>query len=187
MENVMLKGLKLIQPDVFKDERGYFFESYNRDRYVKDHEIEDVFIQDNESKSARGVLRGLHYQSYPHEQSKLVRVVKGSVIDFVLDIRQESVTKGKLYFVLLTAGKKNQFYIPHGFAHGFYSLEDETVFSYKCDSMYDKESDSGFSMFDPKLDLLAKLSTFAKENGCPVDLSKLIVSDKDKSHPNFFN
>ena len=163
-----IDGLKIIDPDVFGDERGWFSESYNKDRYAQ-FGIDVNFVQDNESLSKGGVFRGLHWQAYPFTQAKLVRVIQGSAIDYAVDIRQGSPTFGKWRSVFLSGKNHRQFFIPRGFAHGFVSLEDNTLFSYKCDNLYNKESERGLLYSDPELHLVL-------DDG-------LVVSGKDKVHP----
>jgi dTDP-4-dehydrorhamnose 3,5-epimerase len=182
--NELFGGLKLIEQKIFKDERGYFTETYNKERYNKD--LYDVnFVQDNESCSKKFVIRGLHYQNPPETQGKLVRVIKGSVIDFVLDYRRYCPHYGKMLFVYLTPGM--QFFVPRGFAHGFISLEDDTIFAYKCDNFYCKEAEAGYNILDEKLGIIEKLSKFLDETNICKDFSKekLIFSEKDLMHPNF--
>lgn len=133
-------GLLIIQPKVFADPRGYFYESYNKANFEKAGIYED-FVQDNQSLSQKGVLRGLHFQNPPHAQGKLVRVIKGSVLDVAVDIRKKSATYGKVITIELSESNHTQFYIPPGFAHGFLTLEDNTIFSYKCTRYYDKPSE----------------------------------------------
>ena len=142
-----IPGLLIIAPDVFSDARGYFEETYNAARY-RAAGIDAEFVQDNESLSQKGVLRGLHWQSVPHTQAKLVRVVRGAVWDVAVDIRAGSPTFGKYESVVLSAENHRQFFIPHGFAHGFLVLEDNTLFSYKCDNFYDKASERGLAFDD---------------------------------------
>ena len=125
-------------PNVFGDERGYFMETYKKDAVFNNN-----FVQDNESKSQKGVLRGLHFQSPPFAQAKLVRVVRGSAVDVIVDIRKGSPTYGKVYECFLSEENHTQFYVPRGFAHGFLALEDNTIFQYKCDNVYNKESEGG--------------------------------------------
>ena len=146
--NTEIEGLLIIEPTVFKDDRGYFFESYNEQRY---HEvgIMDVFVQDNQSCSQKGVVRGLHFQKPPFAQAKIVRVLRGAVLDFAVDIRKGSPTYGKYVSTLLTADNFRQFYIPEGFAHGFTALEDNSVFAYKCSNFYNKASE-GCILFNDK-------------------------------------
>lgn len=135
-----IKDLLIIKPRVFEDARGYFFESYNKDVFTK-HQIHVDFIQDNQSLSHRGVLRGLHFQSPPFAQGKLVRVITGAVLDVAVDIRKNSPTYGEHVTIELTEENKTMFYIPPGFAHGFATLRDNTIFSYKCTQTYHKESE----------------------------------------------
>jgi dTDP-4-dehydrorhamnose 3,5-epimerase len=145
-----LDGLLIIEPDVFRDDRGYFFESFNREAFLKlDMDLE--FVQDNESRSGKGVLRGLHFQVPPKEQGKLVRVVRGSVVDVAVDLRKKSPTFGKWERVELDGTSKRMLWIPPGFAHGFLTLEDDTVFSYKCTAVYNRESEKGIAWNDPDL------------------------------------
>lgn len=140
----------IIKPQVFADERGYFFESYNREKMITTG-IDMDFVQDNESKSAKGVLRGLHFQKPPFSQGKLVRVIQGAVLDVAVDLRQSSPTYGKWVSVELTAKNKWMCWIPSGFAHGFLTLEDDTVFFYKCTNFYNKESEGSVRWNDPIL------------------------------------
>ena len=145
-----LPGVKIVEPDVFGDARGWFCEQYNATRY-KAAGITADFVQDNESFSSKGVVRGLHWQAAPHTQAKLVRVVRGAVWDVAVDIRKGSPTFGRHVAVTLSAENRRQLYIPRGFAHGFIVLEDETLFSYKCDRLYCKETDRGLLFSDPAL------------------------------------
>ena len=135
-----LEGLILLKPAIFSDTRGYFFESYQKERFHQAG-IDADFVQDNESMSAKDVLRGLHFQKPPFEQAKLVRVVHGSVLDVAVDIRKKSPTYGKYEAVILSAENKLMLWIPEGFAHGYLSLEDNTIFQYKCSQYYNKESE----------------------------------------------
>ncbi len=135
-----IEGLIVIKPKIFEDERGYFFEPFNQNIFNKTIK-EITFVQDNESLSQKGVLRGLHFQNPPYAQGKLVRVIKGSVLDVVVDIRKNSSTYGKSYSIELNEINKIQLWIPEGFAHGFLTLEDNTIFSYKCTNLYNKESE----------------------------------------------
>jgi dTDP-4-dehydrorhamnose 3,5-epimerase len=146
-----IEGLVEIHPRIFEDERGFFFESYSRKAF-EDNAISEVFVQDNQSFSVKGVLRGLHFQKDPFAQGKLVSVVKGRVLDVAVDIRPESSTFGKYELFELDDKKKNMVYIPAGFAHGFLALE-ESIFSYKCTNLYHKASESGISWNDPDLDI----------------------------------
>lgn len=166
-------GLILIEPDIFKDERGYFFESFHKDKYAKAG-IDTVFVQDNESKSTRGVVRGLHYQLEPYAQGKLVRVIQGKVYDVVVDLRKGSPTFGKWFGIELDDVTKKQMYIPRGFAHGFSVLSETAIFSYKCDNVYSQENERGINLTDPKLGIDWKL--LREEQN---------ISEKDKSAPAF--
>lgn len=145
-----IPGLLIIEPRVFRDERGYFFESYSqRDFEAQVGEVH--FVQDNESMSQRGVIRGLHFQRPPYTQTKLVRVVSGSVLDIAVDIRVGSPTYGQHVAVLLSGENQRQFFVPKGFAHGFAVLSDTAVFQYKCDEFYHPEADGGIQLADPAL------------------------------------
>ena len=168
-----IDGLLIIKPDVFKDERGYFFESYNKERFAKAGLMMD-FVQDNESKSDKGVLRGLHFQKPPYAQGKLVRVIKGSVMDVAVDLRKDSPTYGKWESVVLTEENKLQFWIPEGFAHGFVALEDNTIFNYKCTNVYNKESEGSLLWNDPDINI-------------EWNIENPILSEKDKVSTLFKN
>ena len=157
-EKLPLKGLMLITPKIFYDDRGYFFECYNSNDF-KDNGINVNFLQDNQSLSNKGVLRGLHFQNPPFEQGKLVRVIAGSVRDVVVDIRRKSSTFGQHFITELSGKTNNMLWIPPGFAHGFITLEDNTVFTYKCTNIYIKESESGIIYNDPALGI-----NWGKEN-----------------------
>ena len=166
-----IEGVVIIEPRVFVDARGYFFESYNRRAF--DEVMGSVdFVQDNESCSTRGVMRGLHFQRPPYAQAKLVRCVRGQVLDVAVDIRKGSPTYGMHVSCLLTEDNHRQFFIPRGFAHGFAVLSDTAVFQYKCDNYYCPEADGGISIIDPSLDI---------DWGIAID--EAILSDKDKKHP----
>ena len=146
-----MKGLLVLQPKVFEDNRGYFYESYNFDTF-KSLGIKETFLQDNQSLSTqKGVLRGLHFQNEPFAQAKLVRVVTGSVLDVVVDIRKESPTYGQHFGITLTGQNKTQLYIPRGFAHGFLTLENNSLFNYKCSNIYNKDSEDGILWNDTDL------------------------------------
>jgi len=147
--NTEIDGLMVIEPNVYTDERGYFFEFYHALRYQLPYAGQ--FVQDNEAKSNKGVLRGLHYQTDIHAQGKLVRVVTGSVYDVAVDIRRHSKTYGKWYGIVLSGENKKQFWIPRGFAHGYLVLEDNTIFSYKCDNYYHKLAEQGIRYDDSSL------------------------------------
>jgi dTDP-4-dehydrorhamnose 3,5-epimerase len=145
-----LKGVVVIKPKVFEDARGYFFESYNANAF-KSAGIDAVFVQDNQSLSQKGVLRGLHFQNNPWAQGKLVRVIKGAVYDVAVDIRKSSPTYGQWFGLELNETDKTMMYIPPGFAHGFETLEDNTIFSYKCTNMYNKASEDCLLWNDPDI------------------------------------
>lgn len=165
----------IVEPRVFGDHRGYFFESFSqRDFNAQVREVR--FVQDNESKSRYGVLRGLHFQKPPHAQSKLVRVVKGAVLDVAVDIRKGSPTFGKHVAVELTEDNHRQLFIPRGFAHGFVVLTDEVVFQYKCDDFYAPQCEGAIAWDDPDLGIDWR-----------VPVSDIILSDKDKVHPQLKN
>lgn len=168
-----IKDLLLVEPKVWGDERGYFFESYNA-KHLSKEGIDLNFIQDNEAKSSYGVLRGMHYQLPPFGQSKLVRVVQGEVLDVVIDIREGSKSYGKSYQVILSAHNKKQLLVPKGFAHGYLTLSETAIFCYKCDQYYNKEHESGI-VFDSS----------SLEIKWPIDRSKMIISEKDLKQPNF--
>ena len=147
-----IEGLVIIKPRVFEDKRGYFFESYNRNNF-KEAGIDVCFVQDNQSESMKNVLRGLHFQNPPFEQGKLVRVIKGAVLDVAVDIRKESPTYGKWNSIVLSEENKLMYWIPPGFAHGFVALEDNTLFSYKCTNVYKRESEDSILWNDPDLNI----------------------------------
>ena len=165
------EGLYKIQPSVFEDKRGFFFESWNQKKF-RDQGLDSDFVQDNQSMSAANVLRGLHFQVPPWEQGKLVQVIQGSALDVVVDLRKDQPTFGKNYKIVLTAKEKNMLWIPPGFAHGFLTLEDNTLFFYKCTQLYNKESERAIAWNDPLLNI-----DWGKENP--------IVSDKDNAAMNF--
>ncbi len=166
-----IEGVVIIEPRIFKDSRGYFFESYSKKEF--DEKVRPVnFVQDNESCSTRGVMRGLHFQRPPFTQSKLVRCVKGAVLDVAVDIRKGSPTFGRYVAVELTEDNHRQFFVPRGFAHGFAVLSDIAVFQYKCDNYYHPEADGGISIQDTSLGIDWLL-----------DPSQAILSDKDLRHP----
>lgn len=166
-----IEGVVVIEPEIFGDARGYFFESYSQARF--DAQVRPVrFVQDNESKSKRGVLRGLHFQKGDKAQSKLVRVVEGAVLDVAVDIRRGSPTFGKYVAVELTAGNHRQFFVPRGFAHGFSVLSDEAVFQYKCDNPYAPEAEGAIAWNDPAIGIDWRL-----------DPSEVLLSPKDSCHP----
>jgi dTDP-4-dehydrorhamnose 3,5-epimerase len=148
-----LKGCFIIEPTVFNDERGNFFESFHQKKFEEKTGLKVNFVQDNQSISQRGVLRGLHFQKGKFAQSKLVRVIKGSVLDVAVDLRKDSSTFGKHFSIILSEKNKLQLFIPRGFAHGFVVLEDDTIFSYKCDNYYNKSAEGGVMYNDPYLNI----------------------------------
>ena len=165
-----IEGLLILEPRIFQDARGYFFESFSQREF--EEKVGPVhFVQDNESMSTYGVMRGLHFQRPPYTQSKLVRCVKGAVLDVAVDIRQGSPTYGQHVAVELTAENHRQFFIPKGFAHGFAVLSETAVFQYKCDEFYHPEADAGISILDESLGIDWRI---------PMD--KAILSDKDTRH-----
>lgn len=166
-----IEGLLILQPKIWKDDRGYFFESFRKDIFTKLN-IDVDFVQDNQSLSQKGTIRGLHFQTSPNEQGKLVRVVQGRVLDVALDIRKNSPTYGQYYAIELSAENQTQFFIPPGFAHGFSTLEDNTIFCYKCTNYYSKADEGGVRFNDPAL-------------GIDWKVEGLFVSDKDKELPLF--
>jgi len=169
-----LKGCFVVSPKIHQDNRGVFFESFNQREFEKAIGDKVNFVQDNHSVSKKGVLRGLHFQSGLYAQAKLVRVVRGSVLDVCLDIRPNSETFGKHFSIILDNKQHQQLFIPRGFAHGFLVLEDDTIFSYKCDSFYSFEHEGGIQYNDPELKINWNF---------PID--KIIQSDKDKLLPTF--
>ena len=169
--NTNIEGVVIIEPHIFNDARGYFFESFSEKDFCS--KIRNVkFVQDNESKSQYGVVRGLHFQKPPYSQSKLVRVIRGAVLDVAVDIRKGSPTYGKHVAVELNENNHRQLFIPRGFAHGFSVLSEEVIFQYKCDNFYCPESEGAIAWDDPDLAIDWKI---------PED--KVILSDKDKKHP----
>jgi len=169
-----LKGCFVLEPKIFKDKRGYFFESFNEETFNKLIGQEVKFVQDNESFSSKGVLSGLHYQTGEYAQAKLVRVIKGTVLDVAVDLRKESETYGQYISVELTEENKKQLFIPRGFGHGFVVLSDTAIFSYKCDNFYNKASEGGILFNDETLNI-----------DWVIPKEKLIVSEKDLSLPVF--
>ena len=168
-----IEGPIIIQPKIFADSRGYFFEGFNRETLRKEG-IDFNPVQDNESKSAKGVIRGLHYQLNPHSQAKLIRVIEGKIFDVVLDLRKDSKTFGKWYGVELDSDSKAQLFIPQGFAHGFSVLSDTAIILYKCDNLYNPAMERGINIMDPELNIDWK-----------IDKSSCIISDKDIKNPLF--
>ena len=165
-----IEGVVIIEPRLFKDERGYFFESFNQ-REFEEKICKTTFVQDNESKSGYGVIRGLHYQKPPFAQSKLVRVIKGAVLDVAVDIRKGSPTFGQHVAVELTEENHRQFFIPRGFAHGFSVLSEEVIFQYKCDEFYHPEAEGAIAWNDAELGIDWR-----------IPLEKGLVSEKDSKH-----
>ena len=167
-----IEGLLILEPKIFGDSRGYFYESYNKQRFEEVTGLNINFVQDNQSKSCYGVLRGLHFQKPPYAQSKLVRCVKGQILDISVDIRKSSPTFGKYIAVELNENNHRQLFIPHGFAHGFVVLSEEAIFQYKCDNFYHKESEGAIAWNDPEINI---------DWSIPFD--DVILSDKDKVNP----
>ena len=170
-KETLIKGVYIIEPRVFNDSRGYFFEAWKKEEFEQ-HIGKIDFVQDNESKSSYGVLRGLHYQKGACSQAKLVRVIKGKVLDVAVDIRKSSPTFGKHVMVELSDENKRQFFIPRGFAHGFLVLSDEAIFCYKVDNVYAPQADAGIRWNDPDVGIQ-----------WPIDLDKVITSEKDLKQP----
>ena len=166
-----IDGVVILEPRIFKDDRGYFFESFSQ-REFEEKVCKTTFVQDNESKSGYGVLRGLHFQKPPFAQSKLVRVIKGAVLDVAVDIRKGSPTFGQYVSVELTGDNHRQFFIPRGFAHGFSVLSEEVIFQYKCDNFYSPQSEGAIAWNDPDLNIDWRI---------PVE--EVILSEKDSKHP----
>lgn len=163
-----IDGVVIIEPRIFKDDRGYFYESFSQ-REFEEKVCRTTFVQDNQSKSSYGVLRGLHFQKPPYCQSKLVRCIKGAVLDVAVDIRKGSPTFGKYVAVELTEDNHRQFFVPRGFAHGFAVLSEEAVFQYKCDNFYNKESEGSVAWNDPQLGIDWRIPA-----------EKVLLSEKDK-------
>lgn len=171
-----LEGCYIIEPKIIQDDRGYFMESFNEQTFKQGTGADVHFVQDNQSFSTKGVLRGLHYQTGEHAQAKLVRVLKGEVLDVAVDIRPESPTFGQYESVLLSGENQKQFFIPRGFAHGFLVLSESAVFFYKCDNFYNKESEGGILYNDPVLQI-----------DWDFPGSDLIISEKDRIQPTLAN
>ncbi len=172
IEKTILDGVLIVEPDVYADERGYFFESFSQEKYQAAGIPVEQFVQDNVSKSKKGVLRGLHFQNEPMVQGKLVQVLRGKVLDVAVDIRKESPTYGKYVAVELSEKNHHQLWVPEGFAHGFLTLEDDTIFSYKVTAPYSKEHESGIRYDDPEIGIEWTMET-----------TTLIVSEKDRILP----
>lgn len=167
-----IKGLLILEPKVHGDERGYFFESYNGQSFKAATGLDINFVQDNQARSTKNVLRGLHYQNAPHAQTKLIRALEGAIWDVVVDLRKDSETYGRWYGVELTAENKRQFLIPKGFAHGYSVLTDTAEVFYKCDDYYSREDEGGLYYADPEVNIDWK-----------INLADAIVSEKDKVQP----
>jgi dTDP-4-dehydrorhamnose 3,5-epimerase len=172
-QKTAIEDLIIIEPTIFKDERGYFIESFQKDAF-REVGIKDEFVQDNESKSKKGVLRGLHFQT-SNPQGKLVRVIFGEVFDVAVDLRKSSSTYGKWEGIRLSGENKKMFFIPPGFAHGFLVLSEEAVFTYKCTQLYDPHSDSGICYNDEKLNINWPIS----------EVNEIVLSEKDKRQITF--
>ena len=166
-----IEGVIIVEPRIFKDGRGYFFESFSQ-REFEEKVCKTTFVQDNESKSSYGVVRGLHFQKPPFAQSKLVRVIKGAVLDVAVDIRKGSPTFGQYVSVELTGENHRQFFIPRGFAHGFSVLSEEVIFQYKCDNFYSPQSEGAIAWNDPDLNIDWRIPA-----------EKVVLSEKDGKHP----
>ncbi len=166
-----IQDLLVFEPKVFYDERGFFYESFNKNNFVAEG-IDINFVQDNQSYSSYGVVRGLHYQNGIHAQAKLVTVIQGAVLDIAVDLRKESSTFGQSFSIELNADNKKQLFIPKGFAHGFSVLSEKALFFYKCDNFYNKESEGGIHLLD---------DTIKVDWQIPID--KMIISDKDQVLP----
>lgn len=171
-----LEGCFIIEPKIITDERGYFMESFNENTFQNGIGQSVHFVQDNQSFSTKGVLRGLHYQTGEHAQAKLVRVLSGEVLDVVVDLRPESKTFGENVSVMLSAGNQRQFFVPRGFAHGFLVLSETATFFYKCDNFYNKDSEGGLIYNDPAVNIDWQFPT-----------SELLISEKDKILPTLEN
>lgn len=167
-----IEGVLIIEPKIWGDDRGYFFESYSARDFVAKTGMDITFVQDNESKSRYGVLRGLHFQNPPYTQSKLVRVIKGRVLDVAVDIRKGSPTYGQYVSCELTAENHRQFFVPKGMAHGFVVLSEEAVFQYKCDEFYHPEAEGAIAWDDKDLNI-----------DWPIPATDVVLSEKDKHHP----
>lgn len=169
-----IEGPFIIEPRIFGDARGYFFESFNAREFSQQTGLDVAFVQDNESRSSRGVLRGLHFQKPPYAQSKLVRVVEGRVVDVAVDIRKGSPTYGRHVAVELTGDNHRQFFVPKGFAHGFVVLSEVALFQYKCDEFYHPEAEGAIAWNDPTLAI-----------DWPIGADEVLLSERDKHHPLF--
>ena len=173
-----VKDLFIIEPQIFEDTRGFFLESYNYNDF-KELGIENIFVQDNHSKSLKGVLRGLHFQKEKYSQAKLVRVLKGSVLDIAVDLRKDSETFGRYFAIEINEKSKRMLFIPKNFAHGFLTLEDDTEVFYKCDNFYNPKSEAGIIWNDKDLNIDWNLEKYN------IKESELIISEKDKKNTSF--
>ncbi|QQS88665.1 dTDP-4-dehydrorhamnose 3,5-epimerase [Fusobacterium canifelinum] len=173
-----IKDLFIIEPQIYEDSRGYFFESYNYSTF-KEIGIDNIFVQDNHSKSLKGVLRGLHFQKGEYSQAKIISVLKGSILDIALDLRKDSKTFGKYFAIELSENNKKMLFIPKGFAHGFLTLEEDTEIFYKCDNFYNPKSEIGIIWNDRDLNVDWN---FEKYN---INENELIISEKDKKNISF--
>jgi len=174
IKETTLKGCFIIEPTIHKDDRGYFYESFNQKKFDNAMGEKIRFVQDNQSRSRRGVLRGIHFQQGEFSQAKLVRVLQGEVLDMVVDLRKESKTFGLHETIVLSASNKKQLYVPRGFGHGFITLSETSEFAYKCDNYYHKESESGIIYNDPVLNI-----------DWQIPLDEIFVSKKDLELPSF--
>lgn len=172
VKETYIPGLLLIEPEVFGDSRGYFFESFSARKFEQQTGVKTGFVQDNESRSSYGVVRGLHLQTGEHAQAKLVRVVEGRVLDVAVDLRKDSPTFGKYFSIELSGENHRQMYIPKGFAHGFSVLSDTAVFQYKCDEYYAPESEAAIAWDDMELNIDWKIPS-----------EDVVLSEKDRNHP----
>ncbi|MEZ4883215.1 MAG: dTDP-4-dehydrorhamnose 3,5-epimerase [Chitinophagales bacterium] len=173
IEQTGMEGLLILHPRVFADERGYFYESYNKERFAE-HDLHFDFVQDNQARSTYGILRGLHFQHAPYAQTKLVRVTEGEVLDVVVDLRWKSKTYGQTYSIVLSEDNKTQLLIPRGFAHGYAVLSPTAVFQYKCDNYYSKKYEGGLAYNDPALQIDWRLPQ-----------QDIITSERDELWTNF--
>nr|WP_321233976.1 dTDP-4-dehydrorhamnose 3,5-epimerase [uncultured Psychroserpens sp.] len=171
-KNTFIKDCFIVEPNIIEDQRGYFFESFNKKEFDKMTDYQVDFVQDNESLSNKGVLRGLHFQFGKHAQAKLVRVVKGKILDIVVDLRENSPTFKKHFSIEISEENKKQLFVPRGFAHGFLVMEDQTIVSYKCDNFFNKDSERGIRFDDKDLNI-----------DWGVSESQIILSNKDKKSP----
>ncbi len=172
IEKTKIPDLLVLLPKIFFDDRGYFYESYNKNSFKEATGLDIDFVQDNESKSSKGVIRGLHYQLPPYPQSKLIRVIQGEILDVVVDIRENSRTYGEVFSIILNEENKKMLFVPRGFAHGFSVLSEKAIINYKCDNFYNKNSESGIIYNDKNLNIDWKVES-------------AIISEKDKVHPQF--